>query len=82
MKGFTNRTAKGPLEDSFVRGFGFSPQTGGKFKVGRRLCAQVWDARKADLPARRLVTGSRGVTSAHHSQIRGAKDHSVGSTAL
>lgn len=34
MKGFTNRTAKEPSEDSFVRGFGSGPQTGGKYKVG------------------------------------------------
>lgn len=41
MNGFTNRTAKGPSEDSFVRGFGL--QSLGRTEVGELaepLCAQ------------------------------------------
>lgn len=64
MKGFTNRTAKEPSEDSFVRGFGSGPQTGGKYKVGSACVhrcggAEVYGGggREADLSAGRLIIG-------------------------
>lgn len=68
MKGFTNRTAKEPSEDSFVRGFGFSPQTGGKYKVGQHLCALGWEAEK--LKGSWPLGSMDGLTN---SRVRGAK---------
>lgn len=57
MKGLTNRTAKEPSEDSFVRGFGFSPQTGGKYKVGQlSVCAGMGGKEAAG----KLATGVHG----------------------
>lgn len=50
MNGFTNRTAKGPSEDSFVRGFGL--QSLERTEVGGlvlRLCVQEFGTRGAPL---------------------------------